>query len=228
MVASPGREPLTTAAADLFEYRDAATTWAQNYLWPVVQAEIESLGLADRRAFDLGCGNGSLARMLQAQSFQVSGVDPSNSGIAMARAALPEFRFEVGSSADDLKARFGTFPLVVSLEVIEHCYSAHRFAAACFDLLEEGGTLICSTPYHGYLKNLALSVLDKWDRHHTSIHDGLHIKFFSERTLRVVLEEAGFSAVRFVRVGRIPPLAKSLVAIARKPAAPAAAVTRAS
>jgi hypothetical protein len=46
--------------------------------------------------------------------------------------------------------------------------------------------------------------------------------------LRVVLEEAGFTAVRFVRVGRIPPLAKSLVAIARKPAAPAAAVTRAS
>lgn len=74
-----------TAAADLFEYRDAATTWAQNYLWPVVKAEIESLGLADRRAFDLGCGNGSLARMLQAQSFRVSGVDPSNSGIAMAR-----------------------------------------------------------------------------------------------------------------------------------------------
>lgn len=100
-----------TAAADLFEYRDAATTWAQNYLWPVVKAEIESLGLADRRAFDLGCGNGSLARMLQAQSFRVSGVDPSNSGIAMARAALPEFRFEVGSSEDDLKARFGTFPV---------------------------------------------------------------------------------------------------------------------
>jgi 2-polyprenyl-6-hydroxyphenyl methylase/3-demethylubiquinone-9 3-methyltransferase len=212
-------------AADLFEYRDAATTWAQNYLWPVVKAEIEDLRLADRRAFDLGCGNGSLARMLHAQSYRVTGVDPSNSGIAMARAALPEGRFEVGSSEDDLAARFGTFPLVVSLEVIEHCYSAHRFAAACFDLLQNGGTLICSTPYHGYLKNLALSVFDKWDEHHTSLHDGLHIKFFSERTLRAVLSEAGFTDVRFIRVGRIPPLAKSLVAIARK--RPAKSVTSA-
>lgn len=117
-------------AADLFEYRDADTTWAQNYLWPVVKAEIDGLHLADRRAFDLGCGNGSLARMLQARSYRVSGVDPSNSGISIARAALPEGRFEVGSSEDDLAARFGTFPLVVSLEVVEHCYSAHRFAAA--------------------------------------------------------------------------------------------------
>ena len=69
-------------------------------------------------------------------------------------------------------------------------------------------------------------MFDKWDEHHTSLHDGLHIKFFSERTLRVVLEEAGFTDVRFVRVGRIPPLAKSLVAIARKP--PAKSVISAS
>ena len=125
-------------AAGLFEYRDADTTWAQNYLWPVVKAEIEGLHLADRRAFDLGCGNASLARMLQARSYPASGVDPSNSGIAIARAALPEGRFEVGSSEDDLAARFGAFPLVVSLEVIEHCYSAHRFATACFELSKMG------------------------------------------------------------------------------------------
>lgn len=208
-------------------YRSAAPTWAHSYLLPVVLAEIERLGLADRRAFDLGCGNGSFAAALKEMSFSVAGVDPSPSGIAIAQAALPEFRFECGRCEDDLAARFGTFPLVVSLEVIEHCFSANRFAAACFDLLEGGGTLICSTPYHGYLKNLALSLFDKWDDHHTSAQDGEHIKFFSERTLRLVLQRAGFLDIRFVRAGRIGPLAKSMVAIARKPPPSGGGVTAA-
>jgi len=35
-------------------------------------------------------------------------------------------------------------------------------------------------------------------------------------TLTTLFEEAGFSAIRFERVGRIPPLAKSMIAVALK------------
>ena len=71
-------------------YRDARPTYAQSYLWPVVIREIERLGLADKRAFDLGCGNGSLAGRLIERSYLVAGVDPSPSGIAQAKAAFPQ------------------------------------------------------------------------------------------------------------------------------------------
>ena len=213
---SPRPGPSMTTARGL-TYRDARPTYAQSYLWPVVVREIERLGLAEKRAFDLGCGNGSLAGRLIERSYLVAGVDPSPSGVAQAKAAFPQARFELGSSEDDLRGRFGTFPLVVSLEVIEHCFSARRFARVCFDLLQPGGTLICSTPYHGYLKNLAISLAGGWDRHHTSLDDGNHIKFFSMRTLGALLRGAGFADIRFIRVGRIPPLAKSMVAIARRP-----------
>jgi 2-polyprenyl-6-hydroxyphenyl methylase/3-demethylubiquinone-9 3-methyltransferase len=66
------------------------------------------------------------------------------------------------------------------------------------------------------LKNLALAVAGKWDDHLTALWDGGHIKFFSERTLGLLLQEAGFKEISFIRVGRIPPLAKSLVAVVRK------------
>ena len=39
----------------------------------------------------------------------------------------------------------------------------------------------------------------------------------SGRLRRSLLSEAGFVDIRFERVGRIPPLAKSMIAIARKP-----------
>ena len=80
-----------------------------------------------------------------------------------------------------------------------------------------GGTAILSTPYHGYWKNLALALTGRMDQHFTALWDHGHIKFWSMDTLGELLWEAGFVDVRFERVGRIPPLAKSMIAIARKP-----------
>jgi 2-polyprenyl-6-hydroxyphenyl methylase/3-demethylubiquinone-9 3-methyltransferase len=83
-------------------------------------------------------------------------------------------------------------------------------------VLKPGGLLIISTPYHGYLKNLALSIFGKWDDHHTALWDGGHIKFWSRSTLTQLLEAGGFDVIDFRGVGRLPWLWKSMVLIARK------------
>jgi 2-polyprenyl-3-methyl-5-hydroxy-6-metoxy-1,4-benzoquinol methylase len=104
---------------------------------------------------------------------------------------------------------------VLCLEVIEHVYFPHRLARTLFELCEPGALAIVSTPYHGYWKNLALSLLPgAWDRHHHPLSDHGHIKFWSERTLRTLLLQAGFTRVRFRRLGRIPALAKSMIGVA--------------
>jgi 2-polyprenyl-6-hydroxyphenyl methylase/3-demethylubiquinone-9 3-methyltransferase len=199
-----------------YRFADAGPTWANPYLWPIVQRIADTARLRERRAFDLGCGSGATANMLSQRGFEVVGVDPSVRGIALARNAYPGIRFAVGSAYDDLAATYGTFPLVVSLEVVEHCFDPRRFARTLYSLVEPGGIAVVSTPYHGYWKNLALAVAGQWDSHLTALWDGGHIKFFSVRTLRALLQEAGFQDIEFVRVGRIPPLAKSMIAIARK------------
>ena len=40
-----------------------------------------------------------------------------------------------------------------------------------------------------------------------------HIKFWSMATLSELLREAGFQQIRFLRVGRVPVLAKSMIAV---------------
>ena len=55
------------------------------------------------------------------------------------------------------------------------------------------------------------------DRHFTALSDHGHIKFRSIPTLTTFLTEAGFWDIRFLRVGRIPALAKSMIAVAEKP-----------
>jgi len=146
----------------------------------------------------------------------VTGVDPSVEGVAQARAAYPELKIKEGSAYEDLAACYGQFNAVVSLEVVEHLYAPRHFARALFDLVEPGGMALVSTPYHGYFKNLALAASGKMDSHFTALWDHGHVKFWSIATLTTLLEGAGFRDIRFVRVGRLPILAKSMIAVARK------------
>lgn len=101
--------------------------------------------------------------------------------------------------------------------MVEHVYFPRQYAATVFSLLQGGGTAILSTPYHGYWKNLALALSGKLDRHFTALWDHGHIKFWSMPTLTALLEEAGFRDIRFERVGRITPLAKAMIAVAKTP-----------
>ena len=164
--------------------------------------------------FDLGAGNGAFVARLLAEGFEAEGVDPSTSGVAIAQAA--GLRVEVGSGDIDLASRYGQFDGVTCLEVIEHCHFPRRVARCIHDLLTPRGVAVISTPYHGYLKNLALAVTNKMDAHFTALSDGGHIKFWSEKTLTLLLEEADLEVERILRVGRIPPLAKSMVFVVRR------------
>ena len=74
-----------------------------------------------------------------------------------------------------------------------------------------GGLLVCSTPYHGYLKNVLISLANRWDRHHHTLRNLGHIKFFSVPTLTKLLTTAGFQEVQFRGAGGYPYLWKSMV-----------------
>lgn len=187
---------------------------SNDYLWPALLAAIDSRTWQERRAFDLGCGNGAIAARLAELGWDVTAVDPSESGIQYAKLASPKIKAEIASAYDDLSSRYGKFPLVISLEVIEHCFEPRAFARTFVSLIEPGGLGLLSTPYHGYWKNLALALSGKMDTHFGPLWDNGHIKFFSISTLDQLLREVGAKIIGFERVGRWPrALAKSMIAV---------------
>jgi len=202
-----------------YRYADARLNDSHDILLPAVSRILETLPLegSSRRLFELGCGNGSVANELSRSDWLVTGVDTSTEGIRQARASYPTLTLFEGSAYDDLAGCYGRFPVVLSLEVVEHVYAPRDYARTVFELLEPGGIAIISTPYHGYWKNLVMALSGKLDAHFTALWDHGHIKFWSIRTLGELLREAGFSDIRFERVGRIPPLAKSMIALAQRP-----------
>lgn len=212
---------MTETAIDIsgYAYEDGNLNLSHQYLVPPLLEILESLHLPQNgnHIFELGCGNGAVAEVLTRHGYQLTGVDVSVQGVEQAQRRHPHLSLQLGSAYDRLADTYGRFPVVISLEVVEHLYDPRAFARTLFNLVEPSGTVIVSTPYHGYWKNLAMALSGRLDRHFTALWDHGHIKFWSMATLKQLLQEAGFHSIAFRRAGHVPALAKSMIAIAKKP-----------
>jgi 2-polyprenyl-3-methyl-5-hydroxy-6-metoxy-1,4-benzoquinol methylase len=192
---------------------------SSGYIAPMVLKILKQIGA--RRVLDLGCGNGDLCGQLAGAGYDVVGVELDPEGVRIARQANPRVSVYNYGVQDDpqllLRQEGGRlFDAVVSTEVIEHLYSPHLLPAYARNLLSHDGHLIVSTPYHGYVKNLMLSMFNHWDQHHTPLWHGGHIKFWSAATLTRLLQDSHFRVTGFNGVGRLPYLWKSMILTARR------------
>jgi 2-polyprenyl-3-methyl-5-hydroxy-6-metoxy-1,4-benzoquinol methylase len=202
--------------SDDYEPLDAEAPHTAAYVWPVVLRMMPTLPC---RVLELGCGNGVFASELVRRGHAVTGLDASQSGIMIAKQRESRVSFHNRSVYDPTPEGWvGQFDVVVSLETIEHLYIPGALVERGREALRPGGMLFVSTPYHGYVKNLALAFSGRLDRHFTVLWDRGHIKFFSKKTLGELLRREGFVDVRCAGCGRVPWLWKSMVAVARKAA----------
>jgi 2-polyprenyl-3-methyl-5-hydroxy-6-metoxy-1,4-benzoquinol methylase len=189
------------------------------HFMPPIFAMCGNIGVGTR-VLDVGCGNGSAAGLFLARGCTVVGIDLSESGIEIARKSYPSGRFEILPADDHIREHLcePPFDIIVSTEVIEHLYAPRPYVQGCFKALKPGGRFICTTPYHGYLKNLALSLAGHWDAHANALWDGGHIKLWSRKTLGRLLTETGFVNTQFRGAGRLPLFWMTMVMTGDKPA----------
>ncbi len=167
----------------------------------------------NRCILDLGCGNGHLVSYLVKLGYNAYGTDASENGIAIAKQEYPDRFFVQDLSTGQLPTELQSlqFDTIISTEVIEHLYDPEGFIDFCKQALQKNGLIIISTPYHGYLKNLFLSIFNKWDTHLSPTWRGGHIKFWSKKTLSQLLTDKGFTFTAFKGCGRIPYFWKSMI-----------------
>jgi len=188
------------------------------YITPQVLRTLDTLGA--KRVCDLGSGNGSLVATIRNAGYYAAGVEYDKRGVFISKINYPGINFYNFGVEDDpeqiLSAEGQLFDAVVSTEVVEHLFSPHYLPIFARKILIDGGYLVISTPYHGYVKNLALSLFNSWDKHHTPLWHGGHIKFWSRKTLTQLIENHGFQVVGFCGIGRVPMLWKSMIIVAKK------------
>jgi len=200
-----------------YMYNDSKQGYSYSYIAPVVIKILKDC--KNLRILELGCGNGYFCNVLSGIGHEVVGVDVSETGIESANNYFSEIRFIKSDIYDLLTSPMLTsefFDVVIAIEVIEHLQYPRELIKVAKKYLKRGGQLIISTPYHGYFKNLAISLLNKWDDHFSVFWDVGHIKFFSVKTLKKMLEDEGFNDIRFRFSGRLPAFWKSIICIGKK------------
>lgn len=164
------------------------------------------------KLFDLGCGNGALTSQIYTPQIECTGTDYSTTGIEIAKRHFSDIHFFQSNMEHSLPLEHhGCYDIVISNEVIEHLLLPRQLFARAKEALRPGGALIISTPFHGYWKNLALALTNKFDSHWHPLRDYGHIKFFSLKTLETLFKEEGFKVEEIERVGRIPIFARSMM-----------------
>ena len=134
-------------------------------------------GFGGKLVLDIGCGGGILAEALAAEGAVVTGVDPSEKSLGVAREHAKRSGLSIGyllATAENLAScNFAEpFDLVFAVDVLEHVDELDRALAAIAAVLAPGGGL-------GFLthnRTIAAFLQVIWDEeyvHHT-MPEGLH------------------------------------------------------
>lgn len=182
--------------------------------WPILAELIPRDGTLT--ILDYGCGNGEILTEMKRlnPNARYLGGDVSEVALTAARKRLPDVTFYPLSDGGRVPLHDGAVDFIFCSEVIEHVYDTEATFKEFARLLGTGGQLLLTTPYHGLLKNLLITLL-AFDRHFDPT--GPHIRFFTKRSLFRCLEQGGIEPTRHGFIGRFFPLSMAIYVLARKP-----------
>jgi methionine biosynthesis protein MetW len=156
-----------------------------------------------RRVLDLGCATGGLAMLLD--GVEVVGVEIDEGYAAAAeRHCARVVRADIEDLAQrDLAAELGRFDCLVAADVLEHLVDPWSALRAYAELLQPGGTAIVSLPNVGHWSTYAALVKGRWPRNPEGIHDATHLRWFTLRDARELVEQAGLTVATIDRRPRL-------------------------
>jgi 2-polyprenyl-3-methyl-5-hydroxy-6-metoxy-1,4-benzoquinol methylase len=143
------------------------------------------------RLFEVGAGAGFFLKSAERAGWTVSGIEVSPEG---ARFAAERLALAVRQqSAEEIEEPPASLDAVVMFDVIEHLLDPLRTLRAVRAALVDRGVLAISTPN--------INALSRWGlgRNWAVLSPSEHLYYFSEDTLRKILERAGFARTQFIR-----------------------------
>ena len=154
--------------------------------------------LAGLRILDIGCGGGILAEPLARLGAVVTGVDPSESNIAVAQGHAAQSQLAIDYRTGSAEALVGSgenFDVVLAMEVVEHVTDLHLFIDRAAALVKSGGVLFVAT-LNRTIKSFALAIVGaeyilRWLPRGTHQWD----KFVTPNELEIAIAQSGMHLI---------------------------------
>ncbi len=150
------------------------------------------------RILDLGCSSGLLAERLREMGHSVTGVDLNEIDGVHERTDA----FVRADLNDGIPKEVGTgFDLVLMADVLEHLVNPRALVRQVRTVLSPEGTAIFCVPNIAHWYPRFRSTLGMFDYDQRGILDSTHLRFFTRRSIRRMIERQGFGIQRLEVVG---------------------------
>jgi 2-polyprenyl-3-methyl-5-hydroxy-6-metoxy-1,4-benzoquinol methylase len=157
--------------------------------------EERALAAAGVVALDVGAADGLLSRQLTERGWRVTAIEGDP---ALAQAGARHCERMITMNLDrEIPGGEGPFDVIVYGDVLEHLVDPLRVLVELDRSLGPGGFVILSVPNIAHLWIRLLLLVGRFDYLDRGILDQSHLRFFTERSLRAMLADAGLSIERF-------------------------------
>ena len=151
---------------------------------------------ANHEVLDIGCGEGFLAVELAKNGNRVTGVDALPE--AAKSAALDDYySADLDDGLDGVVRRINgkRFDRVLLLDILEHLRNPGRILEQCHELVQKNGQVIVSVPNIANIHTRLLLMMGKFDYTERGLLDSTHVRFYTRKTAKAMLEQAGYRIV---------------------------------
>ena len=143
------------------------------------------------RVLDIGCGTGWTAKeLIDKKGCEVIGVEPNESRAEVARSN--GIQVHVGYLEDLRIEEVDLFDIVLFGDVLEHLSNPLSILCDAKKYLRPGGSVVVSVPNVAHWMVRLDLLRGRFNYQQAGIMDATHLRWFTEKTLRLLLENAGY------------------------------------
>lgn len=146
------------------------------------------------RVLDVGCGTGSVSRIIaDTRDAQIIGIEPDSCRAAAARARGLEVHEELFTPA--IVQRLEPFDVIVFADVLEHVADPGNFLQFARPALLPGGRVIASVPNVAHWSVRLDLLRGRFEYQPVGIRDATHLRWFTADTVRSLFETNGLRVI---------------------------------
>ncbi len=188
-------------------HESAPYQYFEDVNWGLLRLWGQRTGL---RVLDVGCGFATTSARIQQLGNEVTGIDSSPDIEAVAAKRIARV---IHGDVIDVDLGDEQFDVIVFADVLEHLPWPVGMLRRYLQWLTPGGSVIISLPNVGLWSVRLAHLFGRWTYDETGVLDRTHLRFFTRRSARWMIGEAG---LKIVRTTYNPGLVRPLVPLVKK------------